>query len=98
MNEQEGELNATQALCWSCKYGICIQESERELVMPTNEEQPQDTDETWRGSPPQQGTGPIVIEHDQIRTICFWRPEHIKDAPPIMVGNVKQCNRFVANE
>lgn len=86
------ELKIEQSLCWRCKHGICIQESERELMLPMMEEdRPQ---ESWRDTSNEINEGPTLIEHNRIRAICFWKPDGIKESPPIIVGNIQKCSRF----
>jgi hypothetical protein len=88
---------AKLSLCWNCKHGICIKETEQELMMPMEAPQKErEVKEIWEAADekPPQDMMPIAIEQDRIKAICFWRPPHIKDAPPILVANVKQCSRF----
>jgi hypothetical protein len=90
---------AKLSLCWNCKHGICIKETEQELMMPMEAPSQHEVKEIWQTTEEKPGgMMPIAIEQDRIKAICFWRPSHIKDAPPILVANVKQCNRFEKNE
>ncbi|MCV0439831.1 MAG: hypothetical protein K5880_14480 [Hydrogenophaga sp.] len=117
-DKQDESLNAECSLCWKCKFGVCVKESETERIQHIN----------MRGMgmppgmmpPPQQGVegfglfedapftegdevggdedGPELIEHtvehERIKTICYWRPAGIENSPPILVSKVDQCNRF----
>ena len=88
------ELKAKESLCWTCKFGICVKETEQERVSyEPSDEQSEDT----YGIFAEQSSPEIidtVIEHERVKTICFWRPDHVKESPPILVSKVEECNRF----
>ena len=35
-SKKEGSLNARRSLCWKCKHGLCVLETEQERVVHTN--------------------------------------------------------------
>ena len=35
-----------------------------------------------------------TVEHERIKTICYWRPAGVENSPPILVSKVDQCSRF----
>ena len=97
MNDEPEELTVESTLCWRCKHGMTIHETEQEHVFhkgPSNED-PEDIfpmggfDETEE---------PDLIQHtvelQRIKTICYWRPEGVEHSPPIGVAFVKKCSRF----
>lgn len=89
--------HAKQSLCWTCKHGVCVKETSKELMMPMMEaDAPTEVKEIWQESEEQKMPQlmPVDIERESIKAICFWRPQHIQDAPPILVANVKECNRY----
>lgn len=97
------KLNAEDSLCWTCTYGICVQESEQEHLVhmdrnPLDEEAIDDAFGMGDAfsDVPSGDRGPIehTIEHARIKTVCSWRPENIPEFPAIIVCNVTQCNRF----
>lgn len=98
MNEANDEPNAQQSLCWNCKHGMCIRETHQEHLLNFG----------MPGMPPRQDDDPFempfnqedgdalghIVEHEHIRSVCFWRPDTIKDAPPILIGFIKECSQF----
>jgi len=109
MNEQEPQVDPKRSKCWQCRFGMTVHESELERVYHAGMSgmglpQPPSNDfDIFDGTPyqdappsPPEGEGELIehtIEHERIKTICFWRPAGI-EAPPIVVANVKDCSRF----
>jgi len=89
------ELKAEESKCWTCKFGICVKETEQERVSyeSPNEKQ-EDTYDIFNESQQTPEVIDTVIEHARVKTICFWRPENVKDSPPILVSKIEECNRF----
>lgn len=100
MNESNDEPRAEESLCWTCKHGMCIRETHQEHLLGLG---------MMRGMNPAQGEDPFaiqgeqfnqdepvehIVEHEHIRSVCFWRPVMIKDAPPLLIGFIKQCSKF----
>ena len=108
MNEsnEDDEPRVEQSLCWTCKHGMCIREVHQEHLLnlgglPGMQPGPPRGEDPFgiQGDMPfnnQQGEGieGQIVEHEHIRSVCFWRPSTIKDAPPLLIGFIKQCNRF----
>lgn len=96
------KLNAKSSLCWTCKHGLCIQEQEEEKILSgVMTGMPEDNfmdpfDASTDEEVSTNGVVEQIIEHERIKTICFWRPEQIKDSPPVLAAKVSQCNRFEA--
>lgn len=91
MNQEEED--AKKSLCWNCKFGICIRESEIEkMIHPAMNEEPGDIFE--QSQKDEMEMVEHTIEHKQIKTICYWRPENIQQSPPILMSKVEQCNRY----
>lgn len=64
-------------------------------MMPMDALREHEVKEIWQEDErPTQDTMPIAVEQERVKAICFWRPSHIKEAPPILVANVKECSRF----
>jgi hypothetical protein len=85
------ELKAESSLCWTCKFGVCLKETEQERVSYEAPDSPPEDIFSESQAPEVLDT---IIEHERIRTVCFWRPENIKESPPISVSKIEQCNRF----
>jgi hypothetical protein len=94
------KLDAEKSLCYTCKYGMCIQEEELQHIIPQIAELPNtrfvDEEEDMFGV----GEEEIIQgEHmhfvaKRVQAICYWRPYNVKDAPPVRVGEVSQCSRY----
>lgn len=93
---------ARNSKCWNCIYGLCIQETEQEqhaIFSGANPDGNTDTEfQLFEGqSPPAM---PEITEHtveqERVKTLCFWRPKDIENAPPILISFVKDCSRFQA--
>ena len=104
MNEEQSLPDAKKSLCWNCKYGMCLQETQRSHLMhggmPNFPQEQQENIDGFGmssfGEEEQEEPGLIehIIEEEQVRAICFWRPEHIEHAPPVSVAYVDKCNQF----
>lgn len=89
------DLKAEQSLCWKCKHGICVRESARDIMVPMSSEATTDSNDSWKPPEESQDGVPAIFEHDQVKAICFWKPFGVTtNTEPIIVANVKQCNRF----
>lgn len=115
MNEEqdpESTIDAETSLCWKCKHGICVKETEQERIYHANMRglpgfgnlggpQPPGADQfgIFEEAPfrEQSDEEPELlehtVEHERVKTICFWRPAGVQ-SPPILTANVQQCNRF----
>lgn len=93
---------AKDSKCWNCMYGLCIQETEQELMAIPNVTNPEgDTGNAFElfdgQSPPEiAGFTEHTVEQERVKTLCFWRPKDIENAPPILISFVKHCSRFQA--
>jgi hypothetical protein len=90
------EPKAEKSLCWTCKFGLCVQETERErFVHPGPQGEP---DGDVFGAPFNEPEGLDIVEHtivhERVKTVCFWKPEGVTQSPPILVAVVSKCNRF----
>lgn len=86
---------AKNSLCWTCKHGMCVKETSKELMLPMIESQGKaEVKEVWQEPEAEPEIMPIDVERDSIKAICFWRPASVPDAPPILVAEVKECNRY----
>lgn len=96
MKLSEQELNAKESICWKCKHGLCISESELRSVYGPGEEKAQNifSSETDEEPASEEDMQELIIPSSKVRTICFWKPEFISVAPPIMLSLVNECNRF----
>lgn len=85
--------NAEQSLCWHCQYGVCLRETETEKILHPELENNEDF--SVMGTIPENNIIEHTLNHERIKAICFWKPEHVESSPPILVGFVHQCNRFL---
>ena len=94
MNEEQIEpIDAHKSLCWTCKYGICVRESEIErTVHPIPGEQKDIFDQPANSD--EIDMIEHLIEHKRARTVCYWRPDTIQQLQPMIFGKVEQCNRY----
>lgn len=96
MSEQQ--TNAEKSLCWTCRYGLCLQEVEQQtMVHDALDEGPQSIDPfADPGFEEPKESAPHVhhISASRVQAICFWRPATVPNSPPIRVSEVKQCNRY----
>lgn len=90
-DQDDDEHRAELSLCWTCRYGMCLQESELERVITppgvVQQENPfgdEDSDHIMGH----------LIEHERTKTICWWRPPGVENALPILAAFVKKCSRF----
>lgn len=102
----DNQLNARSSKCWTCKFGLCVRETDTERVyhaqMRNLDEQAEEHREPWELiNEYEQEEDEIeadLIEHtvkqERIKTICYWRPEGIEDTPPIVTSQVQECNRY----
>ena len=108
-DDNTNDVNAEKSLCWKCQYGICVKESETERVYHANmrglpggggipgQEQFGIFDEMPFKDGDNEEDPELIehtIEHERIKTICFWKPEGTGASPPILVSKVDQCSRF----
>ncbi len=105
MNDEPEELTAKSTLCWQCKYGMTIQEVEQEHVYHQNlknlseeDDFPLTTFDQDEDMPQEHDIIEHTVQHQRIKTICYWRPEGVEHSPPIGVAFVKQCSRFEERE
>jgi len=98
MNSENQDTDATNSVCWKCKHGICVAESEMEPVFQLGGMPPDPSAvDIFEGTPyGEDQSEETVIEHKRIKAVCFWKPLGLEKSPPILVANVKQCNRFEA--
>jgi hypothetical protein len=98
------EINAKNSLCWTCKFGICVEETETERLFHENLREILDDDESnslnldiaFGSSESEQPPGLIehTICHERVKAVCFWKPADLPSGPPILVANVRQCSRY----
>lgn len=92
--------SAKDSLCWTCKFGICVQEFQQEQLIGGMHPQPNENDPFGINAPFEQEeseeqniVGP-VINMENTKTVCFWRPATLANSPPILMTFVKSCNRY----
>lgn len=99
------KLDAKTSLCWTCKHGLCVQETGIQTMMhePTVDKmQPKDVLDSFGEFEDDELTeGPSVempiLEHvtvHSVQAICYWRPPTVQNSTPIRVSQVTQCNRY----
>lgn len=100
----ELEVDAKKSLCWTCKHGLCLQETESQTMLheplprPPQQSATADIFEQFeeKEKPEQEDDGGPIVEHvtlRRIQAICFWLPANIQNTHPIRVSEVTQCNR-----
>jgi hypothetical protein len=102
--------NAKKSLCWTCKHGLCIQETEQEHIAYVNDpivgnqsredDYGLNLDSLLAGEPAGDQGDELqehLVEHERVRTVCYYQPGE-RDTPPIAMSNVAQCNRYVKQD
>jgi hypothetical protein len=96
MNDQK-PTTAKTSLCFHCKHGICVKETEVEkLYQPQKPVQEPDGDifgQFKEQSEDEESLIEHTIENDRVKAVCYWRPAGI-ESPPILMNQVSECNRF----
>lgn len=100
MSEQP-TLDAKASLCWTCKHGLCVQETGRQTQVhesfPEEPSQPNEAldpfGEFGDETPPEVPTVAHITVHS-VQAICYWRPPTAQNSLPIRVSEVIQCNRY----
>jgi len=97
MNEEPELPDAEKSMCWTCKFGICVRETEIEKMYHPAPEGEKTSDVFDFQEEPTPEIIEHIIEHKRVKTICYWRPDNIQQSPPILIGKVEQCNRYKKN-
>ena len=79
--------DARTSLCWNCKFGVCTKE-----IVIENRFQPGERENPFSESPPSEEEI-VEVKVENVKTVCFWRPQGVNEAPPILMSYVKDCNR-----
>jgi hypothetical protein len=95
----EEQTNAEKSLCWTCKYGLCLQEVEQQtMVHDALDEMPPAANPFDDPGFEEEHKEPAPHVHhisaSRVQAICFWRPATVPNSPPIRVSEVRQCNRY----
>lgn len=99
MNEENIDpADAHQSLCWTCQFGICVRETEiQRMIHPSmGDGKPKDLfDESEETNDVEMVEH--IIEHKRVKTVCYWKPDSVTRATPLLFGKVEQCNRYKKN-
>lgn len=95
--------DAKKSLCWTCKFGLCVQEKEQANLAYIDSEvgHTEDNDEYGLGidnllgdsSPDPAELREHVVEHERVKTICFYRNDN-RDTPIVAMSHILKCNRY----
>ena len=100
MNDDEQDLNACNSKCWQCKFGMCLDETQRQTLMHqgmTGMDGEGDVfePEPWQEQPECPAEIIHQVESARSGAICYWGAMNIDPAqPPIRVEFVTDCSRF----
>lgn len=88
-DEPEEALNPQKSLCWKCKHGMALHESETQTFMqpgivPGN---------PFEGQGDEPGINQVSLEMDKVRSVCFWNAKF----SPLVFGRVTECSRYEDN-
>ena len=86
------DLSAKKSKCWTCTYGICVQEMGHEHVF-----QPKGLPafgNEFEGSSEPGEMEEKIVSVSAPKTVCFWKPVGVEMAPPIVMAFVGDCNRY----
>ena len=87
-----------KSLCWTCKFGLCVRQSEKAVIVSSGEEPENEWDAEKIKSPPSHAE----ISSEGYVSLCYWRPTFMnlgKDSTvhPIQFEEVHECNRYEKN-
>ena len=95
------KLDPKNSKCWTCKHGICIRQTEHEIIRNkpriVQEEIPEYFDQP-------EELELQEVEHnlakEGVYALCYWRPDGIdpKVVTSIEVQFVSECNRYEHDE
>ena len=96
------KIDAEKSLCWKCKHGVCVQETEQEFLLHSGMtgdcpgELPEfDLGIEGFGEEPESAElSEHVIEHERVKTVCFWLAPNAKEPTPILGAKVTKCSGF----
>lgn len=88
-DEDEEILRPQDSLCWNCKHGMVLHDSDTQTFMqpgivPGN---------PFEGQGEEPGMNQISVEMNKIRSACFWNAKF----SPLVFNKVTECNRFEKN-
>lgn len=99
-NDSDKDLNAEISKCWTCKFGMCINEEENQTVFHeglqglTQEEDNVFGDED-HDTMHDYDIQTRFITAKRVNALCYWKPEgHNGPHHPTRVAQVTQCNRY----
>lgn len=87
-----------KSLCWTCKFGLCVRQSEKAVLISGGEE-PSEPADSWQDEKPKSPPGQAEIHSEGYVSLCYWRPTFLnigKDTPvhPVQFEEVHECNRY----
>ena len=96
------KIDAKSSLCWKCKYGMWVKDTEQERVFhagmtggpPDDSVSPFDICESVEDDEETMDIVEHTIEHERVRAVCFWGVKNVAPSPPITVACVQNCNCF----
>jgi hypothetical protein len=85
-----------QPLCFSCKFGLCVKQSERAVVLNSGAE-PAEPKNEWEESIVKKEPAQSEITSEGFVSICMWPIMKKYGEQIIQFEEVKECNRYEKN-
>lgn len=97
MDRDLRDLSASKSKCWDCKFGMCFMEVGFQSMYNKNPDDNKDIFNTAY-SHKEDSDGEMIEETllpiTNVKTLCFWKPESIQTAHPIIVGLIEECSKY----
>jgi hypothetical protein len=91
----EQELSAKESLCWTCKHGLCIRETElKSFYGSPDQKEEENIFESAPKNEDEEEIQEVILPSTKLRTTCFWRPDSVENAPPIILSKIEECSRY----
>lgn len=85
-NEEDEKLDSKSSLCWKCKHGLSINQSDMQSFFSPSMTPGND----FEGETDQPGVSEVRFHTQKATSVCFWRP----NLAPLIFNHVTECNRY----
>lgn len=95
------ELDPKTSKCWTCRWGLCVKETEHQSLFAPSTEEPRnifaDSEDEDHENPSPQDLSETILGNSKIKSVCFWKPAGVASTPIFpfdAMGIVHDCNRY----
>jgi len=90
-----------RSLCFTCKFGLCVRQSEKAIII-TDGDEPAEPKNEWESEKSKSSPGHAEIQSEGYVSLCYWKPEFLKTSKetvihPVQFELVHECNRYEKN-